>query len=60
MSNHPQDMKPVLSNPLKVQIETGYGHIEVVNMKVAEYIWRLRQIIKDANLSENPRHNKVA
>lgn len=50
-----EDMKEIGTGIIKVDI--GYGHIENVNVKVADYIYRLRSIIKNAGLSENPRHN---
>ena len=38
-------------------VDVGRGKLEPVNVTVADYIWRLRQVIKDAGLSTNPRHN---
>jgi hypothetical protein len=41
----------------KYRVDVGYGNIEIVNGAVCNYIWRLRQELHKAGLSENPRHN---
>jgi len=59
MTRHEMDMKQESTGYFF--IDTGYGNIEKVTTAVAAYIWRLRSIIGQAGLSENPRKNvKVA
>lgn len=50
-----QDMKEVGTGMVKIDV--GYGNIEVVSMRVADYIYRLRESLRNAGLSENPRKN---
>jgi len=55
MTRHEMDMKQESTGYFF--IDTGYGRIEKVTTDVAAYIWRLRGIISQAGLSENPRKN---